>query len=105
MSIKVTSPAPKFAAKAVINGQIKELKLEDYAGQWVVLFFYPLDFTFVCPTEIVAFSERVAEFQELNTQLLGVSVDSHYTHLAWTETPRNKGGLGKIKFPLVADLD
>lgn len=105
MSIKVTSPAPKFAAKAVIHGQIKDVKLEDYHGKWVVLFFYPLDFTFVCPTEIIAFSERAAEFAELGAQLLGVSVDSHYTHLAWTETPRNKGGLGKINFPLVADLD
>lgn len=105
MSIKVTSPAPKFNAKAVVNGQIKDVALEDYAGQWVVLFFYPLDFTFVCPTEIIAFSDRAAEFQELNAQLIAVSVDSQYTHLAWTETPRNKGGLGKVNFPLVADLD
>lgn len=104
MSIKVTSPAPKFAAKAVINGQIKDLKLDDYAGQWVVLFFWPLDFTFVCPTEIIAFSDRVAEFEELGTQILGVSVDSHYTHLAWTETPRRKGGLGKVNFPMISDL-
>lgn len=105
MSIKVTSMAPKFTAKAVVGGAIKDVSLDDYAGRWVVLFFWPLDFTFVCPTEIIAFSERAAEFEELNAQILGVSVDSPYTHLAWTETPRNKGGLGKVHFPMIADLD
>jgi len=105
MSIKVTSPAPKFSAKAIVNGTIKDVSLDGYAGRWVVLFFWPLDFTFVCPTEIIAFSDRAAEFEEINAQILGVSVDSQFTHLAWTETPRNKGGLGKVHFPLVADLD
>ena len=105
MSIMVTSPAPKFSAKAVIGNKIKDLRLDEYAGQWVVLFFWPLDFTFVCPTEIIAFSDRVAEFEELGAQILGVSVDSHYTHLAWTEKPRNKGGIGKVNFPLISDLD
>lgn len=104
MAIKVTSAAPKFTAKAVVGGKIKDLALDDYAGKWVVLFFYPLDFTFVCPTEIIAFSERVADFEELDAQILGVSVDSHYTHLAWSETPRREGGLGQINFPLVSDL-
>jgi peroxiredoxin (alkyl hydroperoxide reductase subunit C) len=107
MSIKVTSPAPKFKAQGVVNGDIKEIALDDYLGQgkWVVLFFYPLDFTFVCPTEIIAFSNAAAEYEKIGAQLIGCSVDSQYTHLAWVNTPRNKGGLGEINFPLVADLD
>lgn len=109
MTIKVTSPAPQFSAKAVVNGDIaaKDIKLSDYtnAGKWVVLFFYPLDFTFVCPTEIIAFSESAPKFAELNTQLLGVSVDSVYSHLAWVKAARAKGGLGGCNFPLIADLD
>lgn len=106
MTIKVTSPAPTFTAAGVVKGQIKdEISLEDYSGKWVILFFYPLDFTFVCPTEIIAFSERAAEFEELNAQLLGVSVDSQFTHLAWIETERKKGGLGGINYPLIADLN
>lgn len=105
MSIKVTSPAPSFRAKAVINGQIKEISLDDYRGKWVVLFFWPLDFTFVCPTEIVAFSDAVPEFAKLDCQVIGVSVDSQYTHLAWLNTPRKTGGLGGCNFPMVADLD
>ncbi|HRX82060.1 MAG TPA: peroxiredoxin, partial [Pirellulaceae bacterium] len=75
------------------------------SGKYVVLFFYPLDFTFVCPTEIIAFSERAAEFEKLGVQLLGVSVDSHFSHLAWRNTPRTEGGLGQIDYPLVADLN
>ena len=74
MSIKVTSPAPKFTANAVINNDIKTVKLEDYAGKWVVLFFWPLDFTFVCPTEIIAFDDRSSDFEALDCELLGVSV-------------------------------
>lgn len=106
MSIKVTSPAPKFAAKAVVNGDIVDVTLDQYLsqGKWVVLFFWPLDFTFVCPTEIIAFSNAAAEYEAAGAQLIGVSVDSHYTHLAWVNTPRNKGGLGEINFPMVADL-
>lgn len=69
-----------------------------------VLFFYPLDFTFVCPTEIISFSDRIKEFKELNTEVVGVSVDSHFSHLAWTNTPRKQGGIGKIEYPLLADL-
>ncbi|HID76348.1 MAG TPA: peroxiredoxin, partial [Planctomycetaceae bacterium] len=72
---------------------------------YVVLFFYPLDFTFVCPTEIIAFSDAVDRFEKLGVQLLGCSVDSHYTHLAWRNVPRQEGGLGEIKYPLIADLD
>ena len=102
---QVTSKAPDFKAQAVVNGQFQEISLSDYEGQWKVLFFYPLDFTFVCPTEIIAFSERHSEFAALKAQVIGVSVDSHFTHLAWINTPRKAGGLGGINYPLVADLD
>jgi alkyl hydroperoxide reductase subunit AhpC len=105
MSVLVGKEAPNFTAQAVLaDGSFKEVSLSDYKGQHVVLFFYPLDFTFVCPTEIIAFSERVADFEAAGTQVLGVSVDSHYTHLAWRNTPRNDGGIGAIKYPLIADL-
>lgn len=100
----VGQPAPDFSGQAVENGQIKELSLKDYDGKWKVLFFYPLDFTFVCPTEITAFSDKVAMFEKLGCQVIGCSVDSQFSHLAWTEVPRNKGGLGEIKYPLLADL-
>ena len=106
MSVLVQKPAPDFKAQAVLpDGSFKTISLADYKGKYVVLFFYPLDFTFVCPTEIIAFSERAADFEKLGVQLLGVSVDSHYTHLAWRNTPRQDGGLGDIRYPLVADLD
>ncbi len=102
----VQKPAPDFTAQAVMpEGSIKELKLSDYRGNYVVLFFYPLDFTFVCPTEIIAFSDRIEEFKERNTEVIGVSVDSVYTHTAWRNTPRKKGGIGEITYPLVADLN
>lgn len=101
----VQKNAPAFAADAVVNNEFKKIKLEDYKGKWVVLFFYPLDFTFVCPTEITAFSDRVADFKALNAEILGCSVDSHFSHLAWINTPREKGGLGKINYPLLADID
>lgn len=105
MSVLVTQPAPEFKAQAVMeDGQFKEISLGDYKGQYVLLFFYPLDFTFVCPTEIIAFSDRASEFKELGVQIIGVSVDSHFTHLAWRNTPRDQGGLGDIQYPLVADL-
>lgn len=105
MSIKVTSPAPPFTAQGVVKGDIAEIKLEDYKDKWVVLFFWPLDFTFVCPTEIIAFSDRAAEFEELGAQIIGVSIDSQFTHLAWVNTPRKEGGLGSVNFPMVADLN
>jgi alkyl hydroperoxide reductase subunit AhpC len=104
MSAQVQKAAPDFSATAVINGEFKPVKLADYRGKYVVLFFYPLDFTFVCPTEIIAFSDRINEFTERNCVVLGVSVDSHYSHLAWTHLPRTKGGLGELKYPLVSDL-
>ncbi len=105
MPAQVTQPAPDFTANAVVDGDVKKgYKLSDLRGKYVVLFFYPLDFTFVCPTEIIAFSDRVADFEKRNCQVVGVSVDSEYSHLAWVETPRAKGGLGELKYPLVADL-
>jgi peroxiredoxin (alkyl hydroperoxide reductase subunit C) len=106
MSVLVGKEAPDFEAQAVMSdGSFKEVSLSEYRGKYVVLFFYPLDFTFVCPTEIIAFSEAAGQFESLNTQLLGCSIDSHFTHLAWRNTPRTEGGLGDIKYPLVADLD
>jgi alkyl hydroperoxide reductase subunit AhpC len=106
MSVLVQKPAPDFKAQAVMpDGSFKEVSLADYQGQYVLLFFYPLDFTFVCPTEIIAFSDRADEFAKLGVQILGCSVDSHFTHLAWRNTPRNAGGLGQIKYPLIADLN
>jgi len=104
MSTLVQKVAPNFTAKAVVDGEIAEVTLNDYRGKYVVLFFYPLDFTFVCPTEIVSFNDRLAEFKDRNTAVLGVSVDSQYSHLAWINTPRVKGGLGGLKYPLVSDL-
>ena len=101
----VTSEAPDFAAQAVMpDNSFAELKLSSYRGKYVMLFFYPLDFTFVCPSEIVAFDAALAQFEQKNTQVIGISVDSHYTHLAWKNTPRKEGGIGPIKYPLVADL-
>ena len=106
MSVLVQKEAPDFSAQAVMpDGSFKEVSLSDYRGKYVLLFFYPLDFTFVCPTEIIAFSDRVKDFEALGVQVLGASVDSHFTHLAWRNTPRTEGGLGQIDYPLVADLN
>ncbi len=104
MSIQVQQDAPNFTADAVFDGEFKKISLSDYHGKWVVLFFYPLDFTFVCPTEITAFSDAYEEFNTLNAEVIGVSVDSKFSHLAWINTPRAEGGLGDINFPLVSDL-
>jgi alkyl hydroperoxide reductase subunit AhpC len=104
MSARVTKEAPDFTAKAVVNEWFEDVTLSQYRGKYVCLFFYPLDFTFVCPTEIIAFSEKAAEFEKRNCQVLGCSIDSHYTHLAWIKTPRIDGGLGPIKYPLISDL-
>ena len=84
-------------------GQFKEVKLSDYKGKYVVLFFYPLDFTFVCPTEIIAFSDRAQEFRDIDCEVLACSTDSHFSHFAWINTPRKQGGLGPMDIPLVAD--
>ena len=103
-TVKVGAAAPDFEATAVIDQDFETVKLSNYRGKYVILFFYPLDFTFVCPTEITAFSDRITEFTDLNTQVLGVSVDSEFSHLAWTQTPRNNGGVGDVLYPLVSDL-
>ncbi len=103
--LRVGQPAPDFSATAVYDMEFKTVKLSDYRGKkYVVLFFYPLDFTFVCPTEITAFSDRYDEFAKLDTEILGVSVDSEYSHLAWIQTDRKAGGVGELRYPLVSDL-
>ncbi|MEM1279100.1 MAG: peroxiredoxin [Cyanobacteria bacterium P01_D01_bin.6] len=102
--VRVGQSAPDFTATAVVDQEFKTIKLSDYRGKYVVLFFYPLDFTFVCPTEIAAFSDRYDEFKDLNTELLGVSVDSEFSHLAWIQTERKLGGIGDLNYPLVSDL-
>ncbi len=106
MGVLVTKDAPAFTAQAVLaNGTISELSLASYRGKTVLLFFYPLDFTFVCPTEIIAFDKRLADFTARNTEVIGVSIDSVFSHFAWRETPVAKGGIGSIGYPLVSDLN
>ncbi|MFG1484077.1 peroxiredoxin [Halobacteriovorax sp. HFRX-2_2] len=100
----VSKAAPEFKGNAVVNGEIKEISLSDFKGKWKVLFFYPLDFTFVCPTEITAFSDKIQLFKDLNTEVIACSVDSAFSHLAWTKQSRNEGGLGDINFPILEDL-
>ena len=102
--LRVGMQAPDFAATAVVDQEFKDITLSQFRGKYVVLFFYPLDFTFVCPTEITAFSDRYSDFSSKNTEVLGVSVDGKFTHLAWIQTPRNEGGIGDINYPLVSDL-
>ncbi|XP_051837490.1 thioredoxin-dependent peroxide reductase, mitochondrial isoform X1 [Antechinus flavipes] len=101
----VTQHAPYFKGTAVVNGEFKEISLDDFKGKYLVLFFYPLDFTFVCPTEIVAFSDKANEFHDVNCELVAVSVDSHFSHLAWINTPRKSGGLGHMNIALLSDLN
>ena len=102
----VTKSAPDFKAQAVMpDNSFKEVSLSDYKGKKVVLFFYPLDFTFVWPSELIAFDKRLEEFKKRNTQVLGCSIDSHFSHLRWKETPIEKGGIGNINYPLIADID
>ena len=97
--------APAFTAQSVVDDKFSKLSLADYsgAGKWVVLLFYPFDYTFVCPTEIISFSEKNSEFVAINTQVLAISTDSHHTHLAWTRSKREDGGVGRLNIPLVAD--
>ena len=106
MSVLVGKPAPQFKTNAVMpDGTFKEISLADYkTKKYVMLFFYPLDFTFVCPTEIIAFSDRLAEFKEKNVEVLSCSVDSKFSHLAWRSKPRAEGGLGDIQYPMLEDL-
>ncbi|KAG8376827.1 hypothetical protein BUALT_Bualt09G0104300 [Buddleja alternifolia] len=101
----VGNVAPDFEAEAVFDQEFIKVKLSEYIGKkYVILFFYPLDFTFVCPTEITAFSDRYQEFEKLNTEVLGVSIDSVFSHLAWVQTDRKSGGLGDLNYPLVSDV-
>jgi len=99
MAVLIGQKAPEFALKAVNSkGEFKEVKLSDYKGKWLVLFFYPLDFTFVCPTEITAFGKRIGDFKKLNAEVLGVSIDSIYSHKAWLKE------LGELGYPLASDI-
>jgi peroxiredoxin (alkyl hydroperoxide reductase subunit C) len=112
--LQVGQPAPAFGGTAVVGNEFVDLSYEKgtlkvgkdkFTGKYVVLFFYPLDFTFVCPTEIIAFSDRLDEFEKIGAKVVGASIDSQFSHLAWKNTPRNKGGLGEIKYPLLADVN
>ena len=97
--------APDFSnVPAVLGLEFTKLSLKDYRGKYLVLVFYPFDFTYVCPTELIAFSEAIGQFRAINTEVVGVSTDSHFTHLAWVKTARTEGGLGKIEYPLMADF-
>ncbi|ORZ41327.1 thioredoxin-like protein [Catenaria anguillulae PL171] len=124
-TLQIQKPAPDFTAQAVVNGEFKTVKLSDYKGKFVVLFFYPLDFLpdryvlspvsaervdflihsfILCLTEITAYNDRAADFAKLNTQLLACSVDSQFSHLAWASMPRKQGGLGNLSIPLISDI-
>ena len=106
MSVLVAKEAPDFtAAAAMPDGTISDIKLSDYRGKYVVLFFWPLDFTFVCPTEIIAMDHRQPTFADLGVEVLGVSIDSQFTHHAWRNTPVDQGGIGPVKFPIIADVN
>ena len=101
---QISQPAPFWEGTAIVNSEFRELNLTQFSGKYLVFFFYPLDFTFVCPTEIIAFSDRVGEFKAIDTEVVAASVDSPFTHLAWIKTPRKQGGLGPINIPLLSDL-
>jgi len=103
---QVGSPAPDFNMESTRNLEKLDqpVKLSDYKGKWLVMFFYPLDFTFVCPTEIIAFSEATERFRAVGAEVLGISIDSKFVHRAWIKTPRDKNGLGELNFPLASDL-
>jgi alkyl hydroperoxide reductase subunit AhpC len=103
--MKVQQPAPSFSTQALLpNGTFGTVSLDQFKGKYLVLFFYPLDFTFVCPTEIIAFSDRMSDFEKLGVSVVACSVDSVHSHLAWTSVPRNKGGLGTMKIPILSDI-
>jgi len=107
MSAQVSRKAPVFKSTAIMpdNSVNKNFKLEDYKGKYVVLFFWPLDFTFVCPTEILEFNKKLKEFEERGVQVVGCSTDSHHSHLAWKNMPVKEGGIGQVQYPMVADFD
>jgi alkyl hydroperoxide reductase subunit AhpC len=104
MAVTIQKPAPDFTAEAVQGTEFTDVKLSSLKGKYVVLFFYPLDFTFVCPTEIIAFDQKYDEFKKRGAEVIGCSVDSKFSHLAWQKTSRDKGGLGGVRYPLVADI-
>ena len=104
MSTLVGKKAPDFQAKAASSEQFEDIELSQYHGQYVLLFFYPLDFTFVCPTELLAFQDKLSEFEKLNTELLGCSIDSHFVHRAWLNTPIEQGGIQGVKYKLISDV-
>lgn len=104
--VLVNKQAPDFCAKAVVNNQIVDsFKLSSYKGRYVILFFYPLDFTFVCPTELHAFQEKIGEFKKRNTEVIGVSTDSWFSHMAWLKTPKKEGGIHGVTYPIVSDFN
>ncbi|MCH2205707.1 MAG: peroxiredoxin [Lentisphaerales bacterium] len=106
MSVLVGKPAPDFSEKAVKGSEVIDgFTLSQFKGKYVVLFFYPLDFTFVCPTELHAFSEKVAEFNAKGAEVVAVSTDSWFSHLAWLETPKSKGGIEGVQYPIVSDFN
>src|SRR5437762_2314617 len=105
MSLHVGKPAPSFKLDAVQDGEFKQISSADFRGRWLVLLFYPLDFTFVCPTELCAFSDRLDEFAALGADVCGISIDSQFSHLAWTQKPRSEGGVRGLRFPLLSDLN
>jgi peroxiredoxin 2/4 len=105
MSVLVGRPAPLFKTEAVVNGDFKEISLSDYKGKkYVVLFFYPLDFTFVCPTELHAFQEQLSEFHKRDVEVLSCSIDSKFSHYAWLNTPKNQGGISGVQYPMLSDI-
>jgi len=106
MNSLVGKTAPHFTAKAAVKGRIvDEFSLRDFLGKYILFFFYPLDFTFVCPTELHAFQEKLGEFEKRNAQIVGCSIDSWFSHLAWLNTPKNKGGIEGVEYPLVSDIN
>ncbi len=105
MGVLVGKKAPGFSTRAVVQNQFKEdFTLEQYLGKYVVLFFYPLDFTFVCPTELHAFQEKLPEFQKRECEVIGCSIDSHFSHHAWLNTPKSQGGIQGITYPILSDI-
>ena len=106
MTVQVTQPAPDFTATAVMpdNTFNEAFRLSDQKGKYTILFFYPLDFTFVCPSEIIAFDKQLEEFHNRNCEVIAVSTDSHFSHWAWKNTPVEKGGIGNVQYPIVADI-
>lgn len=106
MAVLVGKKAPDFVATAVVDGEefVEDFSMSQFEGKYVVFFFYPLDFTFVCPTELLAFQEKLGEFEKRNVQVIGCSVDSHFSHWAWLNTPRENGGIQGVTYPIVSDL-